>query len=182
MVHLVDPIAVQHRPCNTCNLVGQRGDRHVRVSPLADFKQPFLQWVIGMFILPYPDSPCSLDEQTAQITVAALADTHEPRGASGRYLPWDKSSPGGKISSSFELATIAHAGHDRCSQQRPDARNGLEAPAKVTALGQLLGTRRSRALCNACTSICSSLLTGTKRMVGIATASAMASASLKSFF
>src|SRR5450759_8586 len=76
-----------------------------------------------------------MDEQPAQINVAAFADA-EPLGlAASRVLSWDQAEPGGELASFAESGAVADRRH-RCGRhQRPHSRYLAQPPASCILAG-----------------------------------------------
>src|ERR1700757_3866939 len=68
-------------------------------------------------------SPCPVDEDLAQVDVAAFADAEQPRLASSRVLPRHDTEPRGKVASLPEGCAVADGGNDGRGYDRPDPWN-----------------------------------------------------------
>src|SRR3954452_20782442 len=78
-----------------------------------------------------------MDQQSAQIEVAAFADPEQPWLASRRNLAWHQDEPGGQISAARERGSIANRSRPRRRLQDPDARDGRQPPGRGIGLGYL---------------------------------------------
>src|SRR4051794_25665291 len=67
----------------------------------------------------------TVDQQLAQIRVAALADPAEPLLAAARMLLWNQADPGGKVPPRSEESRIADGGRQRRSGNQPDTQKAL---------------------------------------------------------
>ena len=70
-----------------------------------------------------------MDQQRAQIGVAALADAKQSRLAAAGRLPGHQAQPGGKLSSVLEVLGITDGRDERTGSDRADAGNLLELAA-----------------------------------------------------
>src|SRR3954468_16933438 len=76
-----------------------------------------------------------MDQQSAQIDVAAFADPEQPWLASRRNLAWHQAEPGGQIAAARERGSIANRSRQRRRVQDADARDGRQPPGRGIGLG-----------------------------------------------
>jgi hypothetical protein len=74
-----------------------------------------------------------MDEQRAQVTIAAFADAKRALSAAARSLPGHKPKPRGKLAAILEALSITDRSHQRCRAQRPDAFDLTETLARLAA-------------------------------------------------
>ena len=67
--------------------------------------------------------PCPVDEDLAEVDVAALADAEQLRLAAGRILSWHETEPSSKVTALSKGRAVADGGNDSRGHDRPDARN-----------------------------------------------------------
>src|SRR5439155_23032578 len=67
--------------------------------------------------------PRSMDEEFAQIAIAAFANPQQARLTSSRVLAWHQTQPGSKLPAVFERAGIADGGHQGRRAQGPNPRD-----------------------------------------------------------
>jgi hypothetical protein len=68
-------------------------------------------------------SPCPVDEDLAQVDVAAFADAEQPCLASSRILPWHDTEPRSKVASLSKGCAVADGGNDGRGHDRSDPWN-----------------------------------------------------------
>jgi hypothetical protein len=87
----------QDAPSNASELVGERDGKDVVMQPLLGRLEPRLE----AMALPAPGldqyNPCGLNEQNAQVAIAAFRYPAEDRAVPGRDLLGDESQPGGEV-------------------------------------------------------------------------------------
>src|SRR5258705_7738906 len=74
-----------------------------------------------------------MNQDLAQVRVAALADSIQPRLATGRMLLRQQPHPGCELSSLAEGCAVTDGGHDRGCNQRSDARDLPQSPTRSIA-------------------------------------------------
>src|SRR5947199_1727256 len=67
-----------------------------------------------------------IDEQPAQITVAALGDAAQPGFPAGRILPRHQAQPGRKLTARAEYTGVGYRRRNRRGDDRPNARNARQ--------------------------------------------------------
>ncbi len=77
------------------------------------------------------DGECAGHKQAAQITVSLFADTAEPVPAPARVLSGYQPDPGREVATRSEGFGVRDAGDQRGGEQRTDARNAIEALARL---------------------------------------------------
>src|SRR5262249_8365401 len=81
-----------------------------------------------------PISAGAVDQNPAQILVAALGYPAQAMFAAGGILPWHQAQPGRELSPTAEAARFYHRGGEGCGDDRADARNARQALADGVAL------------------------------------------------
>ncbi len=121
VIRFVRPIVRQQRPDRPGILVGQSNRRHVLVASCQQLAQPR----IGLRLsLCHPDDgPGPVDQQRAQIRVAALADAQQRRLAAGGMLLRHNAQPRSQLPAVSETPGIAHGRHQSARRHWADARN-----------------------------------------------------------
>jgi hypothetical protein len=76
-------------PSNTSELVGERDGEDVVMEPLLGRLKPRLEPVTTPALRLDQDSPCGLDEQNAQVAIAAFRYLAKDGAVAGRYLLGD---------------------------------------------------------------------------------------------
>src|ERR1700756_4038018 len=115
---LIRPVVGQYRPDGPCHLVGQRNDHHIRWPSLLHLLDP------GIRLFRVRDNTaCTVNEQRAQIGVAALADPMQLHLATRTCLFRYEPDAGGKLAAGAERFCVAYRGDCRCRRQPPDAGN-----------------------------------------------------------
>ena len=111
-------------PDDTGVLVGDRDQRFVIADSLHELHDPGAQSIM----FGWSSAQCtlqrgarSLDEQSAQIGVAAMRDAAEPAFAATGTLPRDDAEGGGKLPAIAVITRVAHAGHGGTGGQRANA-------------------------------------------------------------
>src|SRR5262245_26829023 len=84
------------------------------------------------------DRSRSLDKQSSEIPITPFADAKQFLSAAGGVLPWHHPYPGGQVSTSSELRTIADRRHQSCRGDRPDSRYRHESLASVVVCSRVL--------------------------------------------
>ena len=119
MICLVRLAGFQHRPCGPRHPVRQRHRRHVLVTPLQQTLQPPAATV--RLLLPGSmgnHHPGAMDQQAAQIPVAAFRDPQQPVLPPGRVLPRYQAEPGRALPTVAEHARIPHGGQQHGGRHR----------------------------------------------------------------
>ena len=116
----------QHRPSDPCQLVSEGDDRNIVMGAS---QEPFCPSTERSVAFSYvrQGRPCSVDQELAQIFVAALADPEQLRLAASGELLWDQAEPGGEIPPTIEAFRPADSGHQRGGDRWPNARNRCQA-------------------------------------------------------
>src|SRR3954451_11464691 len=81
------------------------------------------------------DGAGTVDQQLAQIRVAALADPAEPLLATARMLLWNQADPGGKVPPRGKGSRIANRGRQCRGGNRSNAGDRHEPPRDGVGLG-----------------------------------------------
>ena len=76
----------QHSPGDPCQLVGEGHSQNIRMQALSGTNKPGSKAVLRPVRRPYQNDPGCLNEEHAQVGVAALGDVSEDRSISGRHL------------------------------------------------------------------------------------------------
>src|SRR6202047_2487887 len=85
----------------------------------------------------YQHDPGGLNEQTAQIAIAALRYAAEDRAVACRYLLRHQSKPGAEVAAFREHVSSADRGYHRARDDRADARDRHQSLAVAHAVQRL---------------------------------------------
>src|ERR1700740_3149967 len=85
---------------------------------------------------PHQNDPGCLDEEHAQIAVAALGEAPEDSPVSGRHLFGHEAEAGGKGTALGKGGSIGDRSYHRACDDRADARNGHQLAATLAAMCQ----------------------------------------------
>lgn len=75
-----------------------------------------------------------MDEQSAQVRVASLADAEQTCFTAAGVLPGNKPQPGGELSAIRENFSVAHRRDRSCSRQQSDTLYGCDPLARFAGL------------------------------------------------
>lgn len=104
-----------HRPADTRHLVGQGDSRHFAMLGLEQLRQ---LWVLsGALAVQHRHG--AVHQQTAQITVAPLADRAKLRLAARAVLPGRQAQRGGEVAPTPEYGRVDHCGRHGARQIGP---------------------------------------------------------------
>src|SRR5512137_1810895 len=112
------------------NLVGKRDRGYLGRPARHQSAQPW-PLVSAMFLRIADDGHRAGDEQPAQVSIALLGDAAESVLAASRVLLGHQPDPGGKIASRSERLPVADLGNQRGGDDRADARDLLQPPARL---------------------------------------------------
>jgi hypothetical protein len=99
--------------------VGQRHCRDVAAAP--KFEAPDPNTASSTLALADPQRRSrTVDQQSAQVTIPALADAEHGGAATGGAMAWDQSQVRRQFASAFELSRITHCGHQCGRDQGTD--------------------------------------------------------------
>ena len=87
----------ENAPGDARQLVGKRDRQHIAVEPPSGSLDPGFEPVALPVLRPDQYDPGGLNEQDAQVAIAAFGDLAENRAVSRRELFGDKTQPGGAI-------------------------------------------------------------------------------------
>ena len=118
----------RYSPGGAGDLIGHSHYDDVLVSPSVEPIKPGTDGC-SISLDAQPGCPGTMDQDLAQVDVAALADTQKVRLASGGVLTRHDAKPGGELPALMESGSVADRGNDRCSHNGPDARNLSDAGA-----------------------------------------------------
>jgi integrase len=128
------PIALarQHRPRHPRHLVGQRHDDHVAVRSGQKRLEPAPPGIAAPRQM-RQRRPGAVDQQGAQMLVAAIGDAEQALLAAGRMLARRQAQPGRQVPASGERRCSSHRRHQGRRIERPDA-GALNATAAGTIM------------------------------------------------
>ncbi len=126
VIGVEDGLPGEHGPQDPRVLVGQSHDALLPAQALPQLHQPPAD-AIGSFARTHDGRLRALDQQGAQVVVAALGDAAQAGLAPCGVLAGHQSEPRAELSGVGELPEVAHAGHDSRSGGRTDTaqRGGL---------------------------------------------------------
>src|SRR6516164_7183574 len=117
----------QDAPRNASELVGERDGEDVVMQPLLGRFEPRLEPVTIPALRPDQYSPSGLNEQNAQVAVAAFRYLAEDGAVASRDLLGDQPQPGGEVAAFRERFPGADCGHHRAGDDRPEPRHAHQA-------------------------------------------------------
>ncbi len=112
------------------------------MQPLGGGLQPSPEAVVGPVLGAHQDDPGTLDEERAQMPVAALRDAAEDGAVAGRHLPRHETEPSREVAPAPECRSVADRRRHGARRQRPDAGNAHQPLASLVAGGQGLDLGR----------------------------------------
>src|SRR6516165_5429013 len=111
----------ENAPCDARQLVGKRDRQHVTVQPPLGRLDPRFKPVALPVLRSDQDDPGGLNEEDAQVAIAALGYLAKDRAVSRRELFGDKTQPGCEVAAVGECISGADRCHHRAGDNRPDA-------------------------------------------------------------
>src|SRR5437899_7111968 len=116
---------VENCPGNAGELVRERNRQHIVVEALPCGLDPRLEPIAVPILRPDLDQhdPGGLNEETAQIAIAAPRYAAEGRAVAGRYLFRHQPEPSAEVAAFREGIAGADRGHHRARDDRADARD-----------------------------------------------------------
>lgn len=121
-------LSVQHRPDHPRILVGDRDYRPVRAATLFHGIDPCAE-AVGLVLGSPDDGAGAMDQERAQVLIAALADAHQDASVAARVLSRHESQPGSEMTAVFEVASGADRRDNRGRGLRADATDPRQALA-----------------------------------------------------
>src|SRR5215469_4763434 len=113
----------ENAPCDARQLVGKRDRQDVAVQPPLGRLDPGFEPVALPVLRPDQDNPGGLNEEGAQVAIAALRYLAKDRAVSRRELFGDKTQPGGEVAALGERISGTDGRDRRAGDDRPDARH-----------------------------------------------------------
>src|SRR5215468_1712629 len=110
----------KHAPGNAGELVGERNREDVVMQPLLGCLEPRFEAVPVPALRLDQYDPGGLNEQNAQVAIAALRYLAEDGAVAGRDLLGDEPQPGGEVAAFRERIAGADRGHCCASDDWPD--------------------------------------------------------------
>src|SRR5262245_4349763 len=131
---------VKNCPGDAGELVRERNRQHVVMQPLSCGLDPRLEPIAVPMLWPDLDQhdPGGLNEQTAQITIAALRYAAEDCAVTSRYLFRHQPEPGTEVAAFRESIAGADRGHHRARDDRANARDRHQPLAALVLTSQPL--------------------------------------------
>src|SRR5262249_54835581 len=117
------PAIGENAPGDARQLVGKRDRQHIAVEPPSGSLDPGFEPVALPVLRPDQYDPGGLNEQDAQVAIAAFGDLAENRAVSRRELLRDEPQPGGEVAALDEPVPGADRRHHRAGDERPDPRH-----------------------------------------------------------
>jgi hypothetical protein len=90
---LITALLCEHGPGDPRELVGKGGSQNIRMQALNGANEPGAETVLRPSRRPHQNDPSCLDEEHAQVAVAALGDVSEDSPVSGRHLFGHEAEP-----------------------------------------------------------------------------------------
>ena len=113
------------------SLLAKSDDRDVRMRAIKQRLRPSPEWRVALGDMGQRRSR-AVNQQLAQIFVAALADAEQLRFAAGRELPWNQTEPGGEIATAIEAFRLTDGGDERRGDRSRRSRGSWSA-ARATS-------------------------------------------------
>ena len=128
--------AGQHGPSDARELVGQRHHRDIGVTPREQGRDPAAE-AVRFTLDPPRHATGAMDQQVAQIGVAALADAEQPVMAAGGMLAGYQAEEGRQAPAITEQARVAADGGEQGGgDQGADAGDGHQALGRFALAGE----------------------------------------------
>src|SRR6185312_11088517 len=99
----------QHRPCDACQFIGDRNDYFVPWGSRFQLMDPLAK-TASVVLHSQQHGTSAVDEHTAQVDVASLADAVQFCVATGRVLSRYQAEPGCTLTSLVECGSVADRG------------------------------------------------------------------------
>src|SRR5262252_3519167 len=132
----------KHAPGNAGELVGERNGEDVVMQPLLGCLEPRFEAVPVPALRLDQYDPGGLNEQNAQVAIAALRYLAEDGAVAGRDLLGDEPQPGGEVAAFRERIAGADCRHHRARDDRSNPRYAHQAlTAGISARKNLNLTR-----------------------------------------
>src|SRR5215470_13188345 len=132
------PVIGKYAPGDACQLVGERDGEHVVVQPLPGRLEPRLEPMALPALGLDQHDPRRLDEQDAQIAIAALGYLPEACAIPSRDLLRDEPQPSGEVAAFGERVATANRGYHCAGDDRPDPRHAHQPLATGIPVGDSL--------------------------------------------
>src|SRR5215510_4173890 len=113
----------QNAPGDASELVGERDRQHVVVQPSLGSLDPGFEPVALPTLRLDQDDPGGLNEQRAQVAIAALGYLAKDCAIPRRDLLRDKAQPSSEVAALVECISGADRSHHRARDDWPDARH-----------------------------------------------------------
>src|SRR5215208_3783614 len=129
---------MEDRPGDAGEFVGERNRQHVVVQPFFGCLDPRLEAIALPLLGPDLDQhdPGCLNEQRAQIPIAAPRYVAEDRSVASRHLFWHQSEPGAEVAAFRKWIAGADRGHHCARNDRADAGHAHQSRAALVLPGQ----------------------------------------------
>src|SRR5262245_26801228 len=114
-------------PSNASELVGERDGEDVVMQPLLGRLEPRLEPVTIPALRLDQYNPCGLNEQNAQVAIAAFRYLAEDGAVAGRDLLGDEPQPSGEVAAFRERIAGADCRHHRARDDRSNPRYAHQA-------------------------------------------------------
>src|SRR5215469_7067682 len=134
----------ENAPSDACQLVGKRDRQYIAVQPPLGRLDPGFEPVALPVLRPDQDNPGGLNEQNAQVAIAALRYLAEDRAASRRELLGDQTQPSGEVAALGERISGTDGRYRRAGDDRPDARHAHQPLAASIPARKRLDLTRQR--------------------------------------
>src|SRR6266436_6245813 len=113
----------ENAPCDARQLVGKRDRQYIAVQPPLGRLDPGFEPVAFPVLRSDQYDPGGLNEEDAQVAIAALRYLAKDRAVSRRELLGDKTQPSGEVAALGERIPGADRRHHRAGDNRPDPRH-----------------------------------------------------------
>src|SRR4029450_6620661 len=121
--HLEAPATSQNAPGDARQLVGKRDRQHIVVQPPFGSLDPGFEPIAPPALRPDQDAPGGLNEQHAQVSIAAFGYLAKDRAIPRRDLLRDQPQPSREVAALGKRIPGADRRHHRAGDNRPDSRH-----------------------------------------------------------
>src|SRR3954453_22637333 len=126
--------SAEHRPCDSCELVGNGNDHYARMGSRRQCRDPVANWQLVALHTTH-NRPSTVNEQAPQIFVSAFADPEEFGFTTGRILLRYKSEPRRELSTLTKCGAIADSSNHCCRAERTNAGDCEQTLTSIVSFG-----------------------------------------------
>ena len=119
-------LSAQHRPGDSGKLVGEGDNRNIAMGASQQRFCPSAERRVALSDIGQRRAR-PVDQLSAKVFVAALADPEQLRFAAGGELPWNQPEPGGEITTALKALRSPDRGDKRRCDERADPGDGRQS-------------------------------------------------------